>query len=342
MDELVFLKSIARMKLNSEDKIIITNFISKNKIDGYLLDKIINHRLQFLLYKHLNELNILDTISIYVKSSLISQFIYWQLRYEEYLNEIGNIINIFKENGVNYVLIKGVSLANSLYTENSMVYRKFNDIDILINKIDVSTVNNILCKQSFTQGYLDKNYNIMKASRDKIIYWSLNSHQEHEYIKKSFYAQYRPKATINIDINTTIFEGGKIEPQISTSILLNNKRYERISSEILGECLIYTYELLQLCYHFYKDTVYDIKKVEKQDYCLIKFCDLREYILKYHNLINWKEFITIINKYNLGDQVYYVLLLVSSFYCDLKINNILSEIEIHKQIYLPNWTDINI
>lgn len=98
-------------------------------------------------------------------------------------------------------------------------------------------------------------------------------------------------------------------------------------------CLDYTYGLLQLCYHFYKDTLYDEKKKTHDDFCLLKFCDIREYVLQYKNSINWGEFVEIINDAKIRNEIYYPLWLVSSFYGDLGIEDILSRLKVNKNYY---------
>ena len=91
-------------------------------------------------------------------------------------------------------------------------------------------------------------------------------------------------------MNTTIFEGGKISPKIDTKTLLSNTVSKKIN-DFSYRKLSLEYNLIQLCYHFYKDTVYEIKKKRKESYCLMKFCDIREYILKYQHQLNWDNFI---------------------------------------------------
>lgn len=339
MKYIKILKAIARVTLDYESKKTIINFTT-SKIDNYIFNKLLQHKLHYLYYKHLEELNILKEIDKYNQRSLNSQFVFWQLMYAEYLDIIKKLTNKFIEYNIDYSLIKGISLVNTLYTNKSLVYRKFNDIDILIDKKNVNIVNKIICGFDFIQGCLDDNNNIIKAPRKEIIYWSLNSHQEHEYIKKSVYSFYIPGIINCIDINTTFFEGGKFEIPISTRKILENKRDQELPNGINLHCLNYTYELLQLCYHFYKDTVYDIKKAEKEDYCLIRFCDIREYILKFQKKINWDEFITIINENMLGDKIYHTLSLVSSFYGDLALDNIMTKIETNSKILVPNWDEI--
>ncbi len=95
------------------------------------------------------------------------------------------------------------------YKKDDIVYRDFNDIDILVNKKDTGSVNQILCDLGFQQGRIDKENKIVKASRQQIIYMSMSSHQEYKYVRQSKYSVISPYNFIQIDVNTSIFEGGK-------------------------------------------------------------------------------------------------------------------------------------
>lgn len=84
----------------------------------------------------------------------------------------------------------------------------------------------------------------------------------------------------------------------------------------------YTWGVIQLCYRFYKDTKYKIKIDKGENYTLIKFCDIYEYILKYYDLIQWQDFIEIINNAVIGNQIFYSLWLVDSFYGEYILKNV--------------------
>ena len=69
-----------------------------------------------------------------------------------------------------------------------------------------------------------------------------------------------------------------------------------------------------------------IKKKRKESYCLMKFCDIREYILKYQHQLNWDNFINILNENNLSEEINYVLKLISSFYKDVDIERVIKKL----------------
>lgn len=318
------LRSIARMELNDF-------FSSAPSLEEFVKhldsDKILSmNKLQLLFFKHLKELEYLDKLDESLCDKYSLKLFYIQFKYREYLNLIMKIVCIFEKEGINYSILKGLSFIDDMYSKDGIIYRNFGDVDILISPSDASKVNSILVELGLVQGNIHGNI-IEKAKREELIYWSLNSHQLHEYVTFTSYASISPYFAIYVDINTTIFEGGKITPPISTNEILANTMIKKIRGQTI-KCLNYTYGLLQLCYHFYKDTVYEVKKQRHDNYCLLKFCDIREYILKFRSLIEWDIFICVVNKYGIANQIYHTLMLVSSFYGDLKIENVLSAINV--------------
>lgn len=336
---LSFLSAVSKFTLDDYDQEVIISTLEKRDYEK-IIPYLYRHKIQHLFFKHILDLELSFNMPYVIVSAISMQHSYLQFKHSEYMNEISVISKRMDDNQIPYVLLKGVGLANSLYYRGQEIFRDYNDIDFLVEKSKVKKIDEILQNANYIQGEVNKKQQIVKADRKTAIYYSLNSHQEQGYVKFSKYAIYSPYNRIYLDVNTTIFEGGKMPIPISTDELL---RHTKKRVDILGNeynALEHTYEFLQLCYHFYKDTVYDIKKSEKEDYCLIKFCDLREYVLKYRNEINWDEFISMINQYKLGNKIYYTLFLISSFYGDLEIDNVMDKIEIDQKMSSPNWDGI--
>lgn len=323
-EKILFYSAIAKVRLNSDDISIITDYISKNNSIDFFIS-IYRHKVQYLFFKHLLELKVAKKIDRNILNILNAQFSFLQLKHKEWITVLKNVTERLDAEGIDYAILKGIGLSNELYTFNGLNYRDYNDIDILIEKKDVAQLNETLEKLGFIQGDMNDNYEIEKSNRQQIIYFSLNSHQEKSYIKFSKYSEFSPLNRLLIDVNTTIFEGGKISPKIDTKTLLSNTVSKKIN-DFSYRKLSLEYNLIQLCYHFYKDTVYEIKKKRKESYCLMKFCDIREYILKYQHQLNWDNFINILNENNLSEEINYVLKLISSFYKDVDIERVIKKL----------------
>lgn len=320
------LKIISKINLTTEEKEMFSSFI-ENNISQNLIEIIYRNKLQFLFLKHIIDQKQMELVSNKWGLDCSALLYFNNLLYEEYMEILDQITQEFEFHNIKYCVLKGFSIIESLYRINGCVYRKFSDIDILVDKKDVGKVNSVLEAQGFIQGKISLSGEIVKAPRKDTLYWSLNSHQEHEYIKFSKYA-ITPFMRINIDINTTIFDGGKYNPPISTEELLNHRHRKHFRGDKQFYTLNPTYELLQLCYHFYKDTTYEAKKIESNDYSLAKFCDIREYILKFKDDIKWEQFIKITNCNGLAYSVGQVLHLVSGFYGDIGLDSMFNKFEI--------------
>lgn len=312
------------MQLNDNDKIFLMNnvgFITEKEYQ--LLER---HKINLILFKHLRCLNKISNLNSGKMKQYSNQLFVLQQQYKEYLDVLFQILNVFEKNNIQYAVLKGFSFAKELYSQKNIIYRAFIDVDILIDTKNCSKVTQIMEKNQFIQGKVVDDA-IVPINRSEKIYWILNSHQLPEFIRFSKYANISPKYWLEFDINTTIFEGGKKTDPIPTSSVLTNIQKKEFIQREGYYVLTPKYNLIQLCYHFYKDTVYETKKKSHNDYCLIKFCDIREFIFHFREEIDWSEFVKIVNEFNIGDQIYYSLYLVSSFYGDLGIEEILKEIK---------------
>lgn len=289
--------------------------------DYQLLER---HKINLLFLKHLRCFKKVNDLNISKMKQYSNQLFVLQHLYSEYIDNVSKISKAFESQKIPYAVLKGFSIANDLYSFDNLIFREFVDIDILINNEDVAKVTRLLKENSFIQGKI-RNDEIIPVQRSEIIYWSLNSHQLSEFVKNSKYSSISPKYWLEFDINTTIFEGGQKQDPIPNSIILSHTQ-RLLPNKDSYRVLSPTYNLLQLCYHFYKDTVYELKKESRNDYRLSKFCDIREFIIHFRKKIDWPEFIKLVNESNIGEQIYYVLWLVSSFYGDLRIEDILKAI----------------
>ena len=333
------LRSISKMEMSDDDAQLLLDAINKKKIDEEFLFLVCSHKLHNLLYKHIISLGKLFEINKLVAFILSERFIFTQQRAAEYFNLVKKIVPLLNEANIDYLLLKGTSIGNDLYGSNDFVYRSFNDIDILIAKEQTASFNKILESVGFVQGLINDQYQLVEASRKQKLYWSLNTHQEHKYLQPSPFSDFSPWLYNCIDVNTTIFQGGKENAPLSTIELLRHIRANHSIDGIEFYSLDYTYELIQLCIHLYKDTfVYEVKKIQHEDYSLIKFCDIREFVLKYKEKINWIEFLHIINTNDLGTYIYTVLSLIENFYADLALQEIIEQIKYKPdEVEIPDW-----
>lgn len=315
MLDISIINSIAKMKLSDLEKDCLYHYFTLDNFGFNDFEFFIKHKIQYLLVKHILDLGLITQINKNLAIVLSEQLSFLQLRVQEYESIMKNLSKEFCRNNIKYAVLKGFSLLNELYNFNGIYYRRFNDVDLLIAKEDISKATTILNENGFIQGRIKEGNRLVPASRRELIFWSLNSHQEHKFVSQSQFTKFSRRLYNAIDINFTIFEGGKQEPLIATKELLNNTRIQTFH-EFSFSSLSYTYEFLQLCYNFYKDTQYDIKKRTHDNICLIKFCDIHEYYLKHHKNIDWILLSKIATDFHISDELYSVLNMVVAFYHD--------------------------
>ncbi|BCK01484.1 nucleotidyltransferase family protein [Anaerocolumna chitinilytica] len=323
LDKLI-LQLVSCTDISNEDFEKLTNFDLRDDELASLMEK---HKVQYLLFLHLLKHHGFYKIKYKVGEKWGIQLCYLQNKYNEYINNLKIIIEYLNNNNIPYVILKGFSIIDKLYKRENIIYRDFIDIDILIERKNVSTVNEILLKCGFIQGYVNEDNEIEEADRKSKLSWSLFSHQEYEYIKFSNTGYISPFNRIYIDINTTIFEGGEYKPQISTEELINHTITQEIGNGLFIKCLEYEYEIIQLCYHFYKDTIYEVKIKDQENFCMLKLCDIREYIIKYLFDINWNKFVDIINNAKIEVQIFNTLYTVRSVFGDLGIDYVMDKLK---------------
>lgn len=122
------------------------------------------------------EQNLIELLDNKLGMDYSAQLYLNNLMYNEYLDIIKEIVEEFNKNGICYCILKGFSIIDSLYKVKDSIYRKFSDVDILVEKKDVSIINIILNSIGFIQGKITSSGGIAKASRRDILYLSLNSH----------------------------------------------------------------------------------------------------------------------------------------------------------------------
>ena len=290
------------------------------------------HKLQHLLMKHIKDLGIAEYLNPKIAVRMGSQLFYTQFIYGEYVASLSSLSTQLECEGIPYAVLKGFSFIHDLYTEDDVVYRGFGDADILIESAHVAKVTALLQREGFVQGRLRGN-SIVPVDRRALLQKQLNSHQVQSFKRLTQYSSILPYFLINFDLNLTIFMGGKYEDPIKTSSLLDNTRKTSLTHSCEIRCLDYTLGLIQLCVHFYKDTIYSQKIRENEDYCLQKLCDIREYILQFHNNIDWRRLLDIVSSSGIEKEVFVPMYIVSSFYEDDCLRSIIDEQDFERPIF---------
>lgn len=193
-----------------------------------------------------------------------------------------------------YALIKGEALSLQAYNKTGM--RHSGDIDILINKRDITKVKSLFYSHGFEEG----NNKTREEKRKEDILSLVGSHQVVP-LKKDF-----PFGKIEIDLNFDIFWGQYKGKRIEISELLSHVN----SCSIYGcdvKVLEPLYSLIQLVLHHYKEmnSIYHITMFNtiKKDMLLDVY-----YLIKNNEEIITPNLLSkICEDYNIKKYAFYVL-----------------------------------
>lgn len=265
-----------------------------------LLPYLFHHRLICLFYSLIVSN---DFIPVLTKESwriITKNIIYEQIKSEEYFQEIKVLCKNLNEKEIKYALVKGIHLESFLYEkQDGLIRRSFNDIDILVEKKDIRFINNILERLGYIKGEYSPELNeIIEYSRGEAIKFLMTSHQCAPYIKPSGIGSRCKGDSLNIDINFSIFDGGNKEDPISTGELLEHVVERKTKYGNTYYSLNLEHDLLQLVYHLYKDTKYEIKRINNEQLLLYSLIDIYRFINCNGDYIDWNYFCSLVKNAN--------------------------------------------
>ena len=180
--------------------------------------------------------------------------------YQEHVYQEFDLVNkAFLDANIRYACIKGVSVSKRYYSEDDLIRRDFSDMDFLVSEKDLGKAERILKSMGYGRGFYDyETKQLEPVDRSEIITCRTCTHQIYPFVKPMPTFRYSAINVFKIDINFSIFFGGKIPDEISTDKML--EQVDLVKSKE-GEFPVLTpeYEVIQYGYHFYKDTVYTFK-----------------------------------------------------------------------------------
>lgn len=293
-------KALFEDEVNNDMKEKILEEIRCCDIVKDLLPYLFHHRLICIFYALIVSNNLIPILTKESWRIITKNIIYEQIKSEEYFQEIKVICKSLNEKEIKYALVKGIHLESFLYErQDGLICRSFNDIDILLEKKDIKFINNVLEKLGYIKGEYSPEINeIVKYSRREDIQFLMMSHQSAPYIKPSSIGGRCKGDSLNIDINFSIFDGGNKEDPISTKELLERIVVRKTLYGNTYYSLSLEHDLLQLVYHLYKDTKYEIKRINNEQLLLYNLIDIYRFIKYNGGYIDWNYFCSLTKKAN--------------------------------------------
>lgn len=240
----------------------------------YILGHLMFNRIAPLAYVKLKEYDLLKGINREFVNTLKSCYIASGIAANGFMSFLSSLSYMLDNETKPFALLKG-SYLSSLYPKGT---RTSNDVDLLINKEDISYFVDKFKANGYEQGFI-RGGEFVAATRKDIIESCLNNGETVPLIKESEFTAFK---YYEVDLNFSLDYKAKQESDIVAVFLKNRKNLINTYNHSLPT-LSHVDFFIYLCLHLYKEaTVYDWVKRER-DLTLYKFVDIYLFLKKFGN-----------------------------------------------------------
>lgn len=277
-----------------------------------MLSIVIKQKIFGLIYRNLLKLKISDHIPFQLFNALKYMYIGNSQRNKKILAEVPNILSLLESHGIDARPLKGALLIPLLYTDPGC--RVLNDIDIFIKKSDKEKVIEVMENNGFCYGEYSRDFCSIRpyTNEDKIL-WKLKMFNLMPFCKlvESKYIQ-------AIQIDFTFGLSYEIKSDISSQLMSE-------SSHLAGYNTLNKLDFfIHLCCHLYKEASNEAWIKKGHGINLIKFCDVREYLLTVLSEMDIKALLNRIILLKVENPVYYTLYFLNLLYADQRTSELLN------------------
>ncbi|MCL2261927.1 MAG: nucleotidyltransferase family protein [Defluviitaleaceae bacterium] len=248
-------------------------------------------------------------------------------RNKKYLSELSEVLSIMTSKGVTCVPLKGAFLIPYMYKDLGI--RIMNDVDCIIKKSEIPKIRETMNEMGYYEGdYNPKEHKIDKISRRKDILWRTKMNNLHPFLKvqDSEYVKFTGIDfchSLDLELDTA-----PVETMLTRTIKYKDDEYRT-----LNICDFF----IHLCCHLYKEATNTMWVYRGSDINLIKFCDVREFILHFMNKETKKEAVDFAIKYNLQKAIYFTIYYLREIYNDGYEFEMLQSLNITDEGFLNNF-----
>jgi hypothetical protein len=293
---------LSRKTFSIKTKESIGNIIKSSNINWFeILKYSIKNRVIGLVYYNLKEFNLTKNINPQILKLFEFYYIGNKNRNKVYLEELNKLMKEFNFRKIPCFPLKGAYLLQYFYKD--LGSRSINDLDFLVNFYEFDSIDSLMKSYNYIQGDYDSEGDIIKEfCQEKNIAWKLKMHSFPSFTKKcesEFLHSFQIDFSFSLDLNKDIEPVKEMIEGSKNNIFLENK-----------------YFFIHLCCHLYKEATGAFWVNSSSDLNLIKFCDIREYIINFMDKQSLKESIIFAQKYNLEKSLFYTLYYLKEIYDD--------------------------
>lgn len=244
----------------------------------------------------------------------------------EALAQVARIGRELDEYGIKFVLLKGLTLAQTVYSLHPAL-RRFGDIDILVApedaRVATAAFNNL--------GYVQGTYN---RKRDTIIAFPRRILEDTNRLHMPTFVK---KDCLSVDVHTRL-EVPSSTFELPTHDMLYRAQLLHLTPDLRVLALSVEDGLLHLCVHLSTEAQLYYPNIHRgKDLQLIKFCDIHGYVRYHREQIDWEKAGHLVNAYGLHDPVFYALYLCNTLYPMAEVERFLSRIAPDDTSYLDEF-----
>lgn len=267
---------------------------------GEVVKYAVNSRTVTLVYYNLNKHELDYHLPKYIRSLFECYTIGIKEQNRLYSEELRKIENAFKENQIKCFPVKGAYLIDHLYRTYGIRY--MGDADFIVRKKDISELIRVMEQLGYIQGkYNQKEKRVIKISRKEEIMWQLKMSNLHPF-EKICGSEY---------LNTF-----KLDFRFALDDSLDTVSVDELIEASNGCTINPEHGLVHLCTHLYDEAKHSIDIFTGKDLNLIKFCDIREYILKYVTPEVKQKTLEFVKIHHYEKQVFYTFFYLNQIYGD--------------------------
>ncbi|MFP3419000.1 nucleotidyltransferase family protein [Bacillus sp. SIMBA_154] len=271
----------SRIQLNEQEEESIRDLLK----DGIDMPKFIGlasrHKVLQLITPHLIRLDVEKSITTTYKFLLHYQYIGNRQKNMVRFQEFQRLLQIFREAKLKAVPLKGAILTPLVYKDYGL--RMMSDLDFLIHPDDRKSASLLLKNEGFIIGKYDWTTDQeIPISREEEMMWRINAGNLYSHVKRSgedFLKVHRVDFSYDVELKKNYQ---------ATSALLDASE-EKVFFQTDTYLLQPLDFLIHLAFHLYKEATNVQYVYLHADLNLIKFCDVREYVMyaEEQNQLEW-------------------------------------------------------
>ncbi len=320
--EMKFVLLNSRLTWDESVKEEVEKLIHENLEWNKIIDYSSKNKVLYLLFDNLMKSGYGEFIPKYFSSLIDDSCSCNYLRNEEKISELQNVQIEMYKNNISIAPVKGGYLIDNVYKNRKI--RTTNDIDILIRRNDIRIIDEIMKSFGYKQGDYKRATNsiLLPNTKKKMLY------------KTKMY-NLLPYNKINYDIpnKTVIFDFS-----FALDFTLDTKPVEEMLNMAIqtenGLELLPEHFLVHMCCHHYREASNVAWILIGKDLNLIKFCDVREFILQKMDADSIAKSIRFCKKHSLEKAMYFTIYFTREIYNDGYEIDILKSLDIQDESFL--------